>query len=801
MAQNTLASRRAARPSAVRPSAVRRAAAQTAAAHTAAAQVSANRHPAVALPPRPLHHTFAATTTSSDLLSQAGRATPDAALTLVASSRSGLTHAEARDRRSRFGPNLVPRPRQPRLLELAARAVAPLNRLLLLAVAAASFVVAAGAGQLADGRGADAGGVASLTAVGAAALALGVVTSAVAIEVGRGRRARSRQASAGGTTRVTRVVRGVPVTGERPSVDLVPGDVIELRAGERVPADVRLLESHAIRGLGNAADTARGSDSESRAGVSPGAGVTEDAPIALMGERVTTRWGSAVVLQTGAGTKLAALTRSAGQRGQAGAPRLRLAASVTGFVAVAVLAAALWAARAGAVGGWPAAVAAACGVAVAVTPVLQPFVSGVARARARTRLAATGVQVNDDAALGGLAAIDTLVIDKTGTLTSGRIELSRCVDPRGRGSDRVLGWAAAHSHFRTTGRGPVDAAILEASADDLLRATAGRDLIAELPFDVTRRRGSVVIHEHDALQVIVTVGAPLTLLDLSEWEQIGETQRRLTASRRAQIADLADRLQADGARTLAVAIRDVPVAGPRSRDIEYAVDDEVQLTFVGLLSFSDRPRSSARSAVREFCARGIDVTLVTGDRQDVARSVAHTVGLPSDHVVVGADTDALTDGQLATLALDTQVVACATPAHKARIVAALSATGRQVGYLGDGYDDLPAMAAARVAIAAPGATAAVEERATVVARDPNLTAIAKALRDARRLRAATRSYVHVTCVAQLAVVAVALIASFFLPASVVSVMPLALLVHALLFGGLAAALVFRTHGVRRPESR
>lgn len=581
------------------------------------------------------------------------------------------------------------------------------------------------------------------------------------------------------TAAVTRRVDGVPVTGERPIEEIVPGDIIELAAGDMIPADVRLIRSMDLQ-VNQSMLTGEAMPAEKYADGSLAlADPLQADNLGFMGTSVVSGSGTALVLQTGDNTAfgdLAASIQGARPETAFDTGIRKVTWTLIRFMAVVVPAVFI---INGITKDWGSAFMFAVVTAVGLTPEMLPLVVTANLAKGAQLMSRSRVIVKRLAAIQDLGAMDVLATDKTGTLTEDRIVLERHLDTNGQSSDRTLGWATVNSHFQTGLRNLLDEAVLTAAGDDLDRSVSQFELVDEMPFDFARRRMSVVVAQADELHVIVTKGAVEEILKISEWESVGGERRRLTPERRAEIEAIVAEQNALGMRALGVATRDVEVAGPASRDIEYTVEDEVQMTIVGILTFLDPPKASAKPALRSLASHGIDVKVITGDNALVAATVCREVGIDADRVVLGEETERLSLTELAELAERTHVFAKTNPAQKARIIEAMREGGRTVGYLGDGINDAPALRTADVGISVDTAVDIAKESADIILLEKDLTVLEAGVMEGRRTFVNTMKYIKMTASSNFGNVFSVLVASALLP--FLPMIPLVVLVQNLAY--------------------
>lgn len=515
-----------------------------------------------------------------------------------------------------------------------------------------------------------------------------------------------------------------------PVQQLVPGDVIELSAGQLVPADGRVLEARDFL-VDEATLTGESFPVEKQPGLT-----VADAPLAARLNAVhlgsSVRSGRAVVLvvATGAATVLADVAARIAARGdesdfERGVRRFgELLLRVMLGVVVVVLAS-------NALLGRPAVESMLFAVALAVglSPELLPAIVSVSLARGARHLAAAGVLVRRLDAIEDLGSIDVLCTDKTGTLTVGAMSLDAAVDAAGEPSREVLQLAHLNAALETGIENPMDRAIVEAGrAADL--STDGWRKVDEIPYDFVRRRLTIVVSPAagDGEHLLITKGAVAAVLDRCALQP--DERMRLEARAQAQ----GER----GVRVLALATRHVP---PQPR---YTVDDEVALAFTGFLCFADAVKPDAAAAVQALARRGVRVTMITGDNRHVAAQVARQVGLEPKALITGAEVSALRDESLWQRAPHLSVYAEVDPAQKERIVRALQRTGHAVGYLGDGINDAPALHAADVGLSVDRAVDVARESADIVLLQPDLAALERGIAEGRRTFANTLKYIQIT---------------------------------------------------------
>jgi Mg2+-importing ATPase len=505
-----------------------------------------------------------------------------------------------------------------------------------------------------------------------------------------------------------------------PIDNLVPGDIVELIAGDLVPADARLLESRDLF-INQALLTGEPYPAEKQAtdsatGAENPAGAVN---AVFAGTSVISGTATILVCRTGARTELGHLATSLAEKppataftvgiGRFGMLIMRLTLLMVFFVLVVnisfhrpLLESLMF----------------ALALAVGLTPELLPMIVTVTLARSAMELSRRKVIVKRLSAIHDLGAMDVLCTDKTGTLTEASIKLVRAIDGRGAESRAVFAHAFINSHFETGMKSPLDEAILAAQPFDM----TGWIKIDEVPFDFERRRVSVLV-EHAGKRRMIVKGAPEELLRLSaSYEAENGEERPLDPETRRVFSATLEGLGAQGFRALGVASHAIDAS-----DSNIVTADESNLVFSGFAVFLDPPKASAGATIQAMAAAGVAVKVLTGDNEIVTRHVFSEIGVPVTGVLTG---DALTQlseeallGQLPTVNLFCRV----NPQQKLRILLALKRLGHVVGFMGDGINDAPALHAADVGISVDGAADVARASADLILLEHDLSVVRDAV--------------------------------------------------------------------------
>ncbi len=510
---------------------------------------------------------------------------------------------------------------------------------------------------------------------------------------------------------------------EIPRRELVPGDVLRLSAGDLVPADVRLLQARDLY-VQQAALTGESLPVEKEAGEDVTKTVSLEARNRVfLGTSVVSGTAVAVVEKTGRETVFGSIAARLAMR----PPETEfdrgirhfsyLILQTVLFLVVFVFAVSI-ALRREPLQSLLFAIA----LAVGLTPEFLPMITAVTLAQGAVHMARQHVIVKHLAALQNLGSMDILCSDKTGTLTSGAMSLQQYLDTLGTPAEHVLVLAYLNSFYETGIKSLLDAAILTHHPPPQISDYHKLD---EIPFDCQRRRLSVIVGRGTELWLIVK-GAPESVVPLCTAYEADNRTAPLDRSTRDHAEEIYQQFGVQGYRVLAVAYRSVP---PRPA---YHATDETDLVLAGFLVFSDPPLADAAAALEDLARDGVQVKLLTGDNELVARHVATQVGLEASVVVLGDEVDQMSDAALGPVAERTTIFARITPAQKNRILLALKQRGHVVGFLGDGINDAPSLHTADVGISVASAVDVAKDVAEVVLLERSLRVLHSGLIEGRK---------------------------------------------------------------------
>ncbi|MBI5262386.1 MAG: magnesium-translocating P-type ATPase [Bradyrhizobium sp.] len=510
---------------------------------------------------------------------------------------------------------------------------------------------------------------------------------------------------------------------------VVPGDLLRIRAGDIVPADALILHSEAFT-AGEAALTGEPYPVAKRAGAVADRDDTSN--VLFRGSVAQTGEAIALAVKTGRETVFGAAASALGE-GEPPSPFERDLREFGLVVARLTLALVLIVLTIRVLAGRPAldSLLFAVALAVGLTPELLPMITTVTLSRGALRMASRKVIVKRLAAIHDLGAMTILCTDKTGTLTSAQIALSKSLDPDGHDDPRAARLGAVAAALGGD-RGSLDAALVAGTTE----AAKGWKLEGRQAFDFARRLGSVLATDHEGPLLIVK-GAPEAVLALCTQQRRGGSTAAMDDGAREDALRRVHELASEGLRTVAIASR--PWQGP-TREVE--TEDEVDLVFEGLCAFIDPPKPTAAAAIEDLARSGVKLKILSGDDPVVVKRLAGLVGLNAERVLSGSEIAELSDEALAVQVQSADAFGRLAPDQKSRIVKALQASGEVVGFLGDGINDAPALKTADIGLSVEGASGVAQAAADMILLAADLEVVADGVEEGRRTFANILKYVR-----------------------------------------------------------
>jgi magnesium-transporting ATPase (P-type) len=675
---------------------------------------------------------------------------PEAALHVLRSKREGLSPDEAAARLKTIGPNELPRTHGPGLVRQLLDQLVHFFALMLWA--AAGLAVVGGMPQL------------------AVAIAVVVVVNGVfsfAQEYRAERAVHALSALLPETAVVRRAGRKLTI----PAAELVPGDVVLLREGDRISADARVIRSS---GLKVDMSTLTGESKPVERSAAPLPAIRGDpldsSNVVFAGTFVTSGSGLAVVAATAGATRLGGISRLTGQVVRRPTPlRVQLDRAVYLIAGLAVLTGVAFFGVATALG-MPAhdGFLFSVGVIVALVPEgLLPTLS-LSLAMSATRMARRGALVRRLESVETLGSTTVICTDKTGTLTTNQMTARSIVLPHAAGPYTATGtgydpsgtlvttegrplspeaWAEVrrllhtaalcgdarvdedHDRWKCVGDPTEGALLVLARKGGVERHDAQRTAprVREFPFESARQRMSTVHILPSGAYEVLTKGSPEAVLPLCRVARLDGPSIPLTEGEVRDILAQVDALAEQGLRVLAMARREITGVLP-----ETAAEAEADMEFLGLVGMADPVRPEVPEAIARCRKAGIRVVMITGDHPATALWVARDAGLDADRAILGAELPDSADKLAELLGAQHIVLARVAPEDKLRIARALQARGDVVAMTGDGVNDAPALRQADIGIAmGKSGTDVAREAADIVLIDDNFAHIVEAVQEGR----------------------------------------------------------------------
>jgi Mg2+-importing ATPase len=636
----------------------------------------------------------------------------------------GLTAEEARTRLAKRGPNVLAKDQRTGVGKLIWHAV--LNPLVILLTVLASVSFATG-----DFR---AGIMISL-----------MIALSVGLKLVQEAKADSAAAKLKAMISVTATVIRNGQPQEIAVSQLVPGDVVTLAAGDMIPADVRMLVTKDLfviqSSLTGETFPVEKFEVETNAATTVPVELTS---IAFLGTSVESGSATGVVVATGKETYLGAMAQSLSEQETQTAFDKGIA-QFTWLILrfVLVMVPLVFVINGLTKGNWGEAFFFAIAVAIGLTPEMLPMIVTVCLSKGALAMSRKKVIVKRLNAIQNLGAMDVLCTDKTGTLTMDHVILERHCDVVLKEDDGVLALAYMNSHFQTGLKNVLDRAVLAHTETHTHAKIPEYAKVDEIPFDFQRRIMSVVVRTPEGKDRIISKGAPEAIFPRCANFELDGKFYPMDHAHIDELKKEHERLSADGFRVLAIASKDIVPRGVVAGDATpYSKADESDLILNGYVAFLDPPKETATAAIKALRGHGIEVKVVTGDNDLVARKICKEVGLSTEFVLLGSDVEAMSDDQLAEAALKTTLFARVSPAHKQRIIKALQSRQHTVGFMGDGINDAPALRTADVGISVDTAVDIAKESADMILLEKSLLVLEAGVVEGRKVFANILKYVR-----------------------------------------------------------
>lgn len=519
------------------------------------------------------------------------------------------------------------------------------------------------------------------------------------------------------------------VQKEIPSEEIVPGDIVLLSAGSKIPADCMIIESRDLF-VNEAVLTGETFPVEKNSNP-----VSDDLPPSkrtnalFMGTNVISGNSKAVVVKTGLETEFGKV-----------ADRLRLRAPETEFeqgvkkfgyfltqvtliLVIAIFAINVYLAR-------PVldSILFSLALAVGLTPQLLPAIISINLSHGARKMASFKVIVKRLSSIENLGSMNVLCSDKTGTLTDGVVHIKSSLDVKGNENDDVFFYAYINAIYETGFLNPLDQAIRSSKILDVSEYKK----LDEIPYDFSRKRLTVLVSKGDE-RIIITKGALSNVLSICSHAKL-ESEIVAIETVREQILQKFAELSQEGFRVLGVSYKS-------GENTILKHEDDSNMIFLGFLVLFDPPKAGITDTINQLKDLGISLKIITGDNKLVAENLAKQIGLTNPKIMTGHELRDMTNDAFFHNVTDVDIFSEVEPNQKERIIVALKKTGNVVGFMGDGINDATALHAADVGISVDTAVDVAKEASDIVLLEKNFKVLIHGVIEGRRTFANTIKYV------------------------------------------------------------
>jgi Mg2+-importing ATPase len=398
-------------------------------------------------------------------------------------------------------------------------------------------------------------------------------------------------------------------------------------------------------------------------------------------------------------------------------------------------------------------------VAVGLVPELMPAIVTISLSQGARNMAKVKVIIKRLVSIEDLGNMDVLCTDKTGTLTEGKIILSDYYSLTEEKDPRILSYSLLCNRAavgeKITGD-PIDVAIWKYAIDKCTQESVkDYNKVDDIPFNYQRRMMSTVVKKDNKF-ILISKGAPESIFSRCKYAEIKGKNKSLNSVLKFINAKFC-KLSQSGYRILAVAYRNI------DKKTSYSEEDEKDLSFLGFLIFTDPSKKDANQAITKLKKMGVNVKILTGDNELVARKICDDIKVPVKKIVCGSYLNQMSFTKLKKVVEETTIFARITPEQKLDIIKALKENGHVVGFLGDGVNDAPALYEADVGISVDTAVDVAKDAADIVLLDKDLFVLSNGITEGRKIFGNTIKYVLMGTSSNFGNMFSAAVASIFLP--------------------------------------
>ncbi|KAK6923381.1 Cation-transporting P-type ATPase, N-terminal [Dillenia turbinata] len=558
--------------------------------------------------------------------------------------------------------------------------------------------------------------------------------------------------------------------------DVVTGDIVHFEPGDLFPGDVRLLTSRDLV-VSQSSLTGESGTTEKVADIREDSNtpLLDLKNICFMGTSVVSGIGTGLVVSTGSKTYMSTIFSTIGKRKPAddfekGVRHISYVLIAVMLVMVTIIVLCDYFTSKN----LSESVLFGISVASALTPQMLPLIVNTSLAIGALAMARDRCIVKSLAAIRDMGSMDILCIDKTGTLTMDKVLMTDHLDSLGLSKEEVLRFAFLNAYFKTEQKNPIDNAILAYVYTNGYRFQPSKwRKIDEIPFDFTRRRVSIILEEeyiearntpNTLKRYMVTKGALEEVMKICRFIQHVDSRAitKFSSEDYQRIQSMGEVLSNDGLRVLGVAMKRLKT---QTIDSNMADEELVEsdMVFLGLITFFDPPKDSAKQALWRLAEKGVKSKVLTGDTLALAIKVCKEVGIRTTEVITGPELELLDNDAFHETVKRVTVLARLTPTQKLRIVQSLQTVGKHVvGFLGDGVNDSLALDAANVGISVDSGSSVAKDCADIILLEKDLNVLAAGVERGRKTYGNTMKYIKMAVIANIGSILSLLIATIFL---------------------------------------
>ncbi len=379
----------------------------------------------------------------------------------------------------------------------------------------------------------------------------------------------------------------------------------------------------------------------------------------------------------------------------------------------------------------------ALAIAVGLTPELLPAILSVSLSKGAREMGKKGVIVKRLISIEDFGNMDILCTDKTGTLTEGNLSLARHIDLENKENDLLLLYSSicssTISHANRLIGNPIDVAIKRHAKDKFSEEIKEYTKLDEIPFDYDRKKMSVIVSRGNK-NLIITKGTPEAILKGCKKAIIKDRTSNISIHAK-KIQQTFEKLSNDGYSVIALAYKEI------EKKSTYGQEDEQGLVFFGFLTFIDAPKQTIRKNILRLEQLNIKLKILTGDNEIVTKKIAQEVGIPIEKVFLSDEINSFSDEQLRKAVEESNAFCRLTPTDKLRIIKALRANGHDVGYMGDGVNDVPALHEADVAISVNDAVDVAKSTSDIILLKKSIDSLVDGVIEGRKIYSNVTKYI------------------------------------------------------------